>query len=50
MSWVALVKAITKKKNIVPWNQKLALSMKAMPANDEANRICMASTHQRFVL
>ena len=39
-----------KKKNIVPWNQKLALSVKATPASDEPISTCMASTHQRLVL
>ena len=50
MSWVALEKAIRKKKNIVPWNQKLAFSVKATPANDEPSNNCIASTHQRLVL
>ena len=49
MSWVALEKAIRKKKAIVPWNQKGVFNVKATPASDEPSSSCMASTHQRLV-
>ena len=49
MSWVALLKAIRKKKAMVPWNQNGVLSVKATPASDEPSSNCMVSTHQRLV-
>ena len=50
MSCVALLKAMRKKKNMVPWNQNEAFNVKATPPNEAAMSSCMDSTHQRLVL
>ena len=49
MSWVALQKAIRKKKHIVAWNQKAVGMENAMPASEAPMRACIVNTHQRLV-
>ena len=49
MSCVALANAITKKKNIVLWNQNAVGMVNAMPASAAPMSSCIAVTHHRFV-
>ena len=49
MSWVALVKAITQKKNRVPCSQKSVGMVNATPPKAAPTSSCMVIIHHRLV-